>query len=222
MGRYRGHVTLNLVQVESKRVRAKIPGASVGRRSKAWARAFKFKTDEAELLKVVFRGKPRLIRVVFSERDAKKDFYLKLILNSLYPQNSVRPVAVVRINGAGKWGVVMDTVKSLSKNYLKFQESFYSGPLGSSERMAATRSVWGVKHAGFVQAFGIPLRDKIYSDTGITIDSAKVNIGEKQGVPIFFEVWGITPYKFKAFLETVADEKKRRALAKIFSKYQQI
>lgn len=178
-------------------------------RARIIGRAFrKFSTQESHTFVVRYGGKRRFLRV--SKKNptksmAAREYAWMKIFNILYPEVSVKPVGItlVKEKNVGvtstKYGVVSEIVRGLNPSYKKFQESFYG--YYDSPDMAVT-STGELSHTDFVNKVKNGLANKIYEESGINVQTHEVNVGNKKGVPVFFESsLDLTKYnKFRYFI----------------------
>lgn len=163
-------------------------------RAKVLGRAFRnFTTQEANTFVVRYGSKRRFLRVPktnATKESAARDYAWMKIFNILYPEVSVKPVGVTlikeknSIEAKARYGVVSEIVRGLSPSYKKHQKLFYEY-YGLFDMGVTSRGE--LSHADFVSKIKSGLAKKIYEESGIIAQTHEVNVGDKKGVPVFFE-----------------------------------
>ncbi len=178
-------------------------------RARIISRAFRnFETQEAHTFIVRYGGKRRFLRVQKrspTKENAAKEYVWMKIFNILYPSVSVKPVGITLVKGKNNaggstsYGVVSEIVRGLSPAYKKHQKSFYD--YYDLPDMGMTTE-GELSHTDFVNKVKNGLAKKIYEESGIKVQTHEVNVGDKKGVPVFFETaLDLTKYnKFRHFI----------------------
>ncbi len=127
-------------------------------------------------------------------------FFLRSMLNILYPQNSIPQISMVpvTINAREKprIGTLSTPVQGLSKDYYLFQDHYYKQAHKRNwrdpSRVAFFQRLSTYEHPHFVRALGDPIAYEIFRDTGLAVDTkGPMNVGNLHGKPIFFEVFRV-------------------------------
>ncbi|HNV01626.1 MAG TPA: hypothetical protein PKK60_04335 [archaeon] len=190
-------------------------------RARIISRAFRnFSTQEAHTFIVRYGGKRRFLRVQKrspTKENAAREYAWMKIFNILYPSVSVKPIGITlvkgknNVGGSTNYGVVSEIVRGLSPAYKKQQKSFY----GYYDLLDMGITSQGeLSHADFVNKVKNGLAKKIYEESGIKVQTHEVNVGDKKGVPVFFETsLDLTKYnKFRHFVLFQPKEKAEKII----------
>lgn len=168
--------------------------ASFFPRARIMGRAFRnFTTQESNTFVIRYGGKRRFLRVPktnATKESAARVYAWMKIFNLLYPEVSVKPVGITvvkeknSLEAKARYGVVSEIVRGLSPTYKKYQKNYYE--YNDLPDVGVT-SMSELTHTDFVNKVKNSLAKKIYEESGIRIQTHEVNVGNKKGVPVFFE-----------------------------------
>jgi len=184
-------------------------------------RVFKFKTHEAEIHLIRFKGKKRVIRVkgigFLGKRTARKKFLACKIFHTLFPENSIVPVGVasVKKNGLKHWGSVSEILRGRSSEYKTYPQMFYEPKEEIRESTIHLRA----RYQKYADKIGEPFAKDLLEKTGISLDDATPNFCIINEKPVFFEIRSINSKKLKEYLKAeVKDEQTRKTVLKLLRK----
>lgn len=172
-------------------------------------------TEEAQLFGLRFKGRRCVIRI-HNRFDSQKtdlykatrDFLEHSLFHELFPEHSINPLGVqkIEVNGQPRFGMVSEIVSNRSKDYKAFHREFYT-----VSRFVKTAP--SIRHAEFVQKTARPLVSQIFAQSGIILGDHPANVTNVGGKPVFFEIAYVDKKKLRTFItQQISDPPRQKNL----------
>ncbi len=181
-------------------------------------RAFSFNTDESQVRVLRRQGQRVIIRphTIYSSTEprinAMLDYQYHRIFHALFPEYSIKPLGVARIeiDGLEAHGMTSEILKNRSPAYKAYQKWFYESRGKSSAGHIPPKAF---PHWQFMHETAHPVAQELWN-WGIQVKTTPVNVAEVKQQPVFFEIYGIDHKKLvKRLSEPDVDPvKKQKAL----------
>jgi hypothetical protein len=176
-------------------------------------KAFGFDTHGATVYVVRHGGKLRLLRVPklrFFEGVARTCFLEHCIFHELFPENSIAPVALEKVEVqtnkgfVDKWCMVSEILKGRHMDYKRYHEWFYR-----NAKEPGKKPLEAAKHEEFVSHLPKSIFNELY-DAGVDIQGSPANIVNVNGMPVFLEVKHISPNRVRVYAQRFPAERRQK------------
>tara|TARA_Y100000310_G_scaffold319650_1_gene375168 strand:+ start:458 stop:1129 length:672 start_codon:yes stop_codon:yes gene_type:complete len=198
------------------------------RKKIATRRAFtSFKTEEAQIHAMRFKGRTRVIRPIGTRKEANLDLSRHSVFRLLFPGNAITPVGVSSLveGGTRKHGLVSEIVRGRSHDYKQYQQWVYQQlhSKGTSQFIKVVNEGKGrrpdfvKRHEAFVKELADPISERAL-DMGIELNTHPVNVCNAGGKPVFFEILSLNLRRLKSVAARMPKSAQRAELEKLIER----